>query len=56
MVVLLIWLAEASSACSSSNESQIALQGCAFCAIDLEMTGLFVDGVREEFLDDVQDR
>jgi poly(A)-specific ribonuclease len=36
--------------------STTALQSCAFFAIDCEMTGLFVDGVREEFLDDVQDR
>ncbi len=32
------------------------LSECAFFAMDCEMTGLFVDGSKEEFLDDMNDR
>jgi poly(A)-specific ribonuclease len=33
-----------------------ALADCEFFAFDCEMTGLFLDGHRHEYLDDIQDR
>jgi poly(A)-specific ribonuclease len=33
-----------------------ALRRCEFFAFDCEMTGLFLEGARSEYLDDVQDR
>ena len=33
-----------------------ALKECSFYSFDCEMTGLFLDGNKDEFLDDMQDR
>ncbi len=33
-----------------------SLKECSFFSFDCEMTGLFLDGNKDEFLDDMQDR